>query len=224
VHLLRFGNEAGTCFTLTIDAKQYVITAKHVVDEIKSGDKVSIYRGGAWEEIAVSPISIGSKLDIAILVPERPVSDPSFDIGAGSLGGLNMASEVYFLGFPYGGNLSVGDRTYRLFSTLSLSGSTYPAALVKRGIISGFDDSDMESPVFYIDGMNNPGFSGGPVVFYDKTSNQPKVIGVVSARIPEELMTSKGVEAPPVWVNSGIIIAHQISSALDAIREYTKQK
>jgi len=225
VHLLKFGEAAGTCFSLTVDGKQYLLTAKHVVDGIKTGDTIGIYRGQTtWEDMAVTPIPVNQKVDIAVLISDRQVSDAGFILEPGSFEGLNMISEVYFLGFPYGGNRLLGGRTYRLFSTLSLSGTSYPAALVKRGIISGSDNSDTDSPIFYIDAMNNPGFSGAPVIFYDRTSNTPKVIGVVSARIPEELMTPKGVQPPPVGVNSGIVIAHQISSAINAIREYRRNE
>jgi S1-C subfamily serine protease len=223
VHLLRFGQETGTCFTLRVDGKPYVITAGHVVEGIKAGDKVSVYRGATrWEDFAVTPIPLrNARTDVAVLVSDGPICDARFALEPGSTAGLNMVQEVYFLGFPYGGNRSVGGRMYRLFSTLSLLGVSYPAALVKRGIISGFDDSDPQSPVIYIDALNNPGFSGAPVVFYDAKSRAPKVIGVVSGRIPEELMTPPGVRPPLLGANSGIVIAQDISGAVKAIRDYS---
>jgi hypothetical protein len=226
VHLIRYGQGSGTCFTLTVRGKQYLITAGHVVEGIKAGGKVGIYQGGAkWQDFIVNPIPVRNpKIDIAVLSSQEPVTDESFWLEAGSVNGLNLVQEVYFLGFPYGGTRSVGGRTLQLFSILSLSGISYPAALVKRGIIAGFDSSDPGSPVFYVDAMNNPGFSGSPVVFYDKASNAPKVIGVVSARVPEDVMTPIGVPPPPVGVNSGIVVVHDISGAIDAINDYLARK
>src|SRR6266446_2755114 len=38
---------------------------------------------------------------------------------------------------------------------------------------------------FYLNGFNNPGFSGGPVAFYDYKSNQWAIVAVISGFEPE---------------------------------------
>jgi hypothetical protein len=154
------------------------------------------------------------QIDIAILISHIPVIDSDFALEVGSTG--NITQDVYFLGFPYGGKRILGTRTFRLYSTFQ--GSSYPAALIKRGLISGIDNSDPASTIIYIDAMNNPGFSGGPVIVYDSAARTSKVIGVVSGRVPEELMTPEGVKPPPVGVNSGIVIVHDIKAAVASIR------
>ena len=52
----------------------------------------------------------------------------------------------------------------------------YPIPLVKHGIISFVGSS---SEVFLIDAINNPGFSGSPVISVDNQQN-PTIIGVAS--------------------------------------------
>jgi hypothetical protein len=221
VYLIRFGGYAGTCFTLTVDDKEYVITAKHIVEGIRPGDKIGLYNGGGWDDFTITPIAISNhEVDIAILAPQRRVSETGVKIEAGSLANRTMVQEVYFLGFPYGGRLLVGTREYRLYSKSSLN--HYPVALVKRGIVAGVDSSTPGDSIIFIDAMNNPGFSGAPVVVYDNKSNSPKIIGVVTARIPEELMAPEGTHPPPLGANSGIVIAHDISPAVDAIRDYER--
>jgi hypothetical protein len=35
--------------------------------------------------------------------------------------------------------------------------------------------------VLYIDGFNNPGFSGGPIIYWDFKKHAYRILGVVSA-------------------------------------------
>ena len=47
VHLvfkLKYGESVGTCFTIELNEKQYLITAKHMVDGIRSKESVFIYQ------------------------------------------------------------------------------------------------------------------------------------------------------------------------------------
>lgn len=37
---------------------------------------------------------------------------------------------------------------------------------LKSGIVSAMDDRDPEANLLYLDGHNNSGFSGGPIVFW----------------------------------------------------------
>ena len=60
--------------------------------------------------------------------------------------------DVYFLGFPYG-----------LHGDMSALSNDLPFPFVKKGIISLFHNDGVNR--IYLDGHNNPGFSGGPVVF-----------------------------------------------------------
>ena len=221
VYLVRYGQSYGTGFILAADEKVYLVTAAHVVGGMKSAEKISVRTGwDKWNDFTVIRIPVPNKVDIAILTTDRPISDPGMAIEAGSMQGLGSNPDVYFLGFPYAGVRTLNGRTYSLSSSYREGGVTYPMALVKHGIISGVDARDLSSRILFIDALNNPGFSGSPVLFWDQQSKLPKVLGVVSARIPDELMVPVGVQPPPTWDNSGITIASDISGALEAIRQY----
>jgi hypothetical protein len=91
--------------------------------------------------------------------------------------------------------------------------------LVKRATLSAIQPEE-DVTILYLDGFNNPGFSGGPVVFYPPGSNMLHVAGVISGyRIdPLEVVD----EERPDWravveANSGIIVAHGIGHATEAI-------
>lgn len=96
----------------------------------------------------------------------------------------------------------------------------YPAPLIKRSILSGIDNSDPDSVILYLDAMNNPGFSGGSVLRYNRADRIPRVLAVVSGRVPEGLMAPKDVILPPVGANAGITISHSIQGAVRAIKDY----
>jgi len=85
---------------------------------------------------------------------------------------------VDFLGFPYG-----------LRSSIKGANGPYPLAIIKRGTISGsvpLDPSKKANEIL-LDGYNNPGFSGGPIVYRDlnQSSVVMNVIGVVSGLYPK---------------------------------------
>lgn len=50
---------------------------------------------------------------------------------------------------------------------------------IKRGTVSAIDGSKPEAVVLYIDGFNNPGFSGAPIVYWEFTKRAYRILGVV---------------------------------------------
>jgi hypothetical protein len=61
-----------------------------------------------------------------------------------------------------------------------MMGSTTQLPFVKKAIISAYDVVNGIN-IWYLDGINNPGFSGGPVVFNRHGSTDWHVAAVVSA-------------------------------------------
>ena len=83
--------------------------------------------------------------------------------------------------------------------------------------------------VLILDGVNNPGFSGGPVVY--RTGPDQQILAVVSGIVTEpadvipSLSGDKTAEKPPkhrkskVDENAGFIVAYSIDTAIDAIKK-----
>jgi hypothetical protein len=73
----------------------------------------------------------------------------------------------------------------------------------------------------YVDGFNNPGFSGGPIVYFDHTSQSYRILGVVQGYKNEGARTTILVNGIPqdteVLVNSGILVGYDIEHAFQAI-------
>lgn len=134
-----------------------------------------------------------------------------------------LGGDCEFLEFPY------GDAWRVHFGNVQ-----YWMPFVKHCTISAFGQDGQD--ILILDGFNNEGFSGGPVVF--KTGADRKIMGVVSGYHTEPIdvvfsslaprVRKEDVMRPPttpaqpkgtVNTNSGFIIAYGISYATEAIKK-----
>ena len=89
-----------------------------------------------------------------------------------------LGDEGFFMGFPYG--LSTSDR--------GNTNAGFPLPLLKKAVFSG-NSLMNDIYVLLLDGHNNPGFSGGPVLFKDRLKsgdNKYHLIGVISAYVNQK--------------------------------------
>ncbi len=94
----------------------------------------------------------------------------------------------------------------------------FPIPFVKKAIVSCMMfENDMQ--IFFLDGHNNPGFSGGPVIFKEPNSNGFKVASVISGyRYAKEPIYQNGAAVPlELRANTGIVISYGIKHAIDLI-------
>lgn len=202
----------GTCFLLDHAGQQYFVTAKHVIDSLQTDEKISIFSEGSWIEYNVQSVKHHPLADISIFSP--PNSFIRFEMRPGTTG-IIWGQNVYFLGFPFGLQTADGRIT-------SLTHG-YPLPFVKGAILSAINNDENDCEVLYLDGNNNSGFSGGPVVFrnpYDHTSDLI-VAGVISGyRFSEEPAYLQGTKTELVYkANTGIIIVYSIKYALELIED-----
>ena len=163
----------GTAFAIDIDNRQYLVTARHMVTGLGDHHQVSVLRENQWKSLEVTIFRCKDPIDIAVLVPNQllthadalPVSYPSK---------LYFGQELFFVGFPFGWSMQFPN----LFSG--------PVAIVKRGVFSATIKQD-GAKLMLIDGYNNFGFSGGPIVYHElgKPGYDLSVTAVVSGFQPE---------------------------------------
>lgn len=154
-----------------------------------------------------NPLSPSSEADIAVFETDEKISQPFKVTTMGKTEGVTMGQQVWFLGYPFGGLGSPGDG----------KGTFIP--FMKRGTMSAIDGTNPDAVVLYIDGFNNPGFSGGPIVFWNFTSHTYEIIGVVMGyREDTAKVLVNGVhQDTKLLVNSGILIGYSIQHAIQAI-------
>lgn len=213
---IRFRDSTGTAFAIDRDNKQYLVTARHVVENITSGDSVLIFHERQWKDTSVDIVGTGAgETDVAVLAcPVRLA--PSHPLESSSAG-LIYGQPVYFLGFPFGWD-GGGEQINRDF----------PMPFVKAGIVSSITFGDPSR--IYVDGHNNKGFSGGPLVFLPngREGTEFRVAGVVAnypTPIVEAVVDRNGrplldANNQPIAYfkeNQGLVVAFNIRHATDLI-------
>ncbi|MCO5241237.1 MAG: serine protease [Chitinophagaceae bacterium] len=187
----------GTCFLVEMNTQEYILTAKHLFSsKLHNGDstRIIIYQENRPRSLAVQYyVHADSAIDIAVLKLKESIKVITpFDIEEE----VTLGQDIYFLGFPSFNNIQ--------FAT---SGTIGVLPLVKKGIISGWTTSGSNT-LFFLDGHNNPGFSGGPVVCISGRTKRPIIFGVISGYYYENkpVKNNNGQdELTHIQENSGII-------------------
>ena len=208
----------GTGFAFDHKSKQYLVTARHVVLGIESGNTINIFHDGRWKKLPVNVVGIGKgDLDVAVLACSVQLS-PWYPLPASEE--VRLGESVSFAGYPFGWH-GGGEEINR----------KVPIPLVKAGVISAMQFNGNTS-LMILDAQGNPGFSGGPVLFVPlgKREVDLHVAGVVSSYpIPKQLpiVNSDGeVLTDPngkpmgyVQENPGFVILVAIECVLDLINK-----
>ena len=201
----------GTAFTIEHEGKQYLVTAAHLAEQLVPPYSVHIFHDKVWKKIDLNLTGICHSADTAVFAASFALS-PALYLPATTDGAI-YGQDVYFLGFPFQISPEAGKINY-----------DFPMPLVKKACLSGFLDGDSNSRLMLLDGHNNPGFSGGPVVFSEQgkpVSSSFRVMGIISGyRFSEEPIYSANIQIPAnVRANTGIVLAYDISHAIDEIKK-----
>ena len=213
---IQWNGDTGTGFTIDHGSKQYLVTARHVVDGIDSGNAIKIFHDNKWKDLVVNIVGIGKgDVDVAVLACSVRLS-PLHPLVASSAA-LTYGQQVFFLGYPFGWDAG-SEQINR----------GVPLPFVKAGIISAMVYGDASR--LYLDAHGNRGFSGGPVVFvpHGQPKNELRVAGIVSYYpIPQLLpIVDRGgtvitdQESKPIGYvteNPGFVVAIDIRHALELI-------
>ena len=204
----------GTSFVIDYAGKSYEITARHVLEGVRADhpENLQIRQGAEWKKLPVTRVLYPSSADVDIAVIETTIPGAKpYEVEVMHDGGsLVFGQSVWFLGYPYLEGLGTKFR--------GDPATTIP--FIKKGILSAIDASNPEAEILSVDGFNNHGFSGGPIVFYDFEKHKYYIAGVVKGYKydqAETLVQGKSVPTD-VLVNSGILVGYSIIHAIDAIK------
>jgi hypothetical protein len=204
---IKYGDSHGTCFTIDVEGRQYLITAKHLVEGISPSDTVEVFYNNRWRPMAVTLVGEApSEADITVLAPSVRLS-PDIPLPSTNAG-IVYAQDVYFLGYPY-----------NLFADIGEVNRNFPMPFVKKAILSSMSKTAEGIERLFLDGHNNPGFSGGPVVWTQAGKNDYSVAGVVSGfqSVNEPVYDGTTPTTLAYRYNTGIIIAYGIQHAIAVI-------
>lgn len=236
---IKVGDHTGTAFTIEVDGRQYLVTAKHLVASLEAQDTINVRTDEGWKKAKVKVYLYEDPIDVAVLIAEGQLTASSVSVEL-TTAGVRFGQEALFLGFPY-------DQFYTPGGAYN---EHHPLPFIKRATMSSIVPEGTGS-VLYLDGYNNPGFSGGPIVYRDLSRNDYvfKVAGVVTGFFPELRPVMNPVELKPeedlknvepwrvitmddgkkyrledtkqkVATNTGIVKGYNISFALELIKKH----
>ena len=194
-----------TCFKIFHGSKQYFVTAAHLFKpNDKSGDivPVRLLISGNLKDFDAR-VYFHKKRNIDVALIKLPDDVPQ---GKGiSLDSIHLSfgSPVFFYGYPLS---NLGTQTPEI---------KFP--IIKSAILSGvvkYGNVD----VLVLDGHNNRGFSGGPVVAYDTGTKKTHLVGLVSGYLFEPRGVQIKEERFSFDENSGIILCYGTSYIQDILK------
>ena len=171
VYLIIYHENFGTSFTLDYKGRQYLITARHVVDGIKEFDSIQVFLRGELKTYSVNSIVCSDpSIDITILaLNQLLVSYPGVNGLHVTDGHFSLIQDVYYMGFPYGMHGMTNAKLDMYFP------------IIKRGLLSSIGGLTPSDKIYVIDGFNNEGFSGGPILLYNSEVKEYQVGAVIQS-------------------------------------------
>jgi hypothetical protein len=214
----QYRGATATCFTIDVRGRQYIVTAKHCLTgdgESQSAAEldpvISLQHAETWKALPCKLVGLANgEVDIGVLAAGRQLS-PTYELSP-THAGLFLGQDVYFLGFPFGEQAHAGALN-----------NDFPLPLVKKACVSMFHLALDRGPRYILlDGQNNIGFSGGPVLFArDGRGVVSNVAAVVSAyrayTSPVYESDGKTQTSFVVEDNSGLVEAYAIDYAVELI-------
>jgi len=210
VYSIKKGQFTGTIFTIDIDNKQYVVSARHLFEDVVNEVTVQVFHESQWKNLHLRLVDhCPDRIDISVLAADIKLTPHDLRCEASSKE-LFLSQDVFFLGFPYDDYKDAG-----------LINRNFPMPFVKKAIVSNMQFENGIN-TFFLDGHNNPGFSGGPVVFNLHRTNEWKVFAVISGYHASKEPIYQGKTGTPFYYmeNSGIIVSYDIKHAVDVIKAH----
>jgi len=208
----------GSVFTVEHNGEQYLVTAKHLFqrNNYNSIQKIALLLDNGYQDYSVEVFYHPAEtVDIAVMrfCPKHDIS-PRYN-NQFSSGSLVYSQDMYFLGFPY-------DYDQRV---VPLPNRKIPMPFVKKGCLSGFGEDADGIGWLYIDGINNPGFSGGPVCANIQGKSIMGICGVVcSYQSDKKVLFDDKDNQTPYYIrgNTGIVNACDIKYVFEIIDQIKK--
>ena len=187
VLMIKTDRGLGTGFTLDVDGRQYLVTARHMVKGLEPETTVSVARYDAsgkvkYVDYRMKVLMCDDPVDIAVLIPPEQLTLSTTLEPAGSGNSPLFGQELYFVGFPFG-------RLHMETTATPEIVLRSPFAYIRRAILSSMNTlqtRDKTTTEYMLDGYNMGGFSGSPVVYYPRDgASDMKVVAVICSYTTE---------------------------------------
>lgn len=212
---IKYHDSCATAFTIEENNIQYLVTAKHVFESagFPITASIELLINGQYQTFTVFiKYPADTRVDIAVMK-----THPYYEVSNKMENNLTSADliygqDVYFLGYPY---------QYDSFLA-TFPNSCSPVPFIRKATFSGM--LKPRPSLLFLDGHNNPGFSGGPVCYRKADNELFSIAGVVSGYYSEKnfVFDEQTDTQLPLYVieNTGTVYAADISFALELIKNW----
>ncbi len=196
-----------SAYTIEKNENQYLISASHVFEGSPEIPSVAIYQDGKWKDIHIQTVYNSRDVGDTIVFKLPYDISPRHKISLGTEK-ITLGTWAYFLGFPFG--ITNPDKGIN---------NNFPIPFIKAGLISGLNFEREGLITVFLDGHNNKGFSGGPVVWINPQNREEiQIIGTVSSYLTESPIHTQTLDGIKDYgTNAGIIETFWIKNILNLI-------
>jgi hypothetical protein len=195
VFQIKTNRGTATCFSIAMGQEigvscTFLVTAKHILDGIDLKD-VEIRRVDGWMPNSILKVFEIPNTDLACFIAEMMPTNYLLHNA-----NITYGEDLYFLGFPFG------------FTHIHKDEGVMP--FVKKCIVSSVGELNY----VVLDGINNKGFSGGPVVrvkWDEDGKGSLECVAVVSGYFNDNTGVIDEISGATIGItaaNSGLIIAY----------------
>lgn len=215
--LIKVGDAIGTAFCIDYGGERYLVTARHILAGLPvQRATILLWEKGEWKEIPTKRTLFVSPSNVDIAVLETYVfARNSSAIAATDNSKPSIGQKVWYLGYP-------SQTETRSNSTKSdtLYSKTWTVPAIKSGTISSIDVSTPDAPILHIDGPNDPGFFGGPILCWEPNNHAFRILGVIQGY--ENVSDSPRIKSREAnrnaSVSNGFLIGYTVDYAMNAIK------
>lgn len=210
VFYLSTDTSTGTCFSISYKGVKYLITAKHMFNNTRLAEFGILKKDGFVKGNSKIFYHENANVDVIVIENDFLQNVPAIPICMDQPG-IGIGQEMYFIGFPFG--IKAEQYNDHGFPFPFVKMANLSCAYTKQGY-----------PLLWLDGINNPGFSGGPIIYSVIQDGEERQYlgGVISSyRCDVKPVCDKdGKNSDPELYyreNSGLIHVHGTKCIIDII-------
>lgn len=212
---IRVSSGAGSGFIFKYKNKNFLVTAAHVVKDKRrvSKRKVSLTQFDGTLYTFNGEIFYHENKECDVCVIKLPDDYIAISVLEYQYQQIVVGEEYFYFGYPGSVDTSL--------AITPIKGSGTPISVIRRGIISTFNEQD-DIHYMLVDSLATAGFSGSPLVGFDKKGNS-FVIGVInSSNMEAENIVDQHENEQELWsvAHTGLTEATHILYVIDIIENH----
>lgn len=189
--LIRSGSEMSTAFKFDLDGRVYLVTSRHVAEDLPLKNATVQVWHGSWIDLPTVQTFFPSAkdVDLAILETDEKIGRPYKVVKSSEV--LTTGQKVWYMGW-----IGPIPRFYPpAYTPKTLRPLAPEIPMVKIATISSIDPTRSDSFEFQVEGGYNLRIAPGPIVYWSPVHRDYEILGLIARNGRDAVKSSSG--APP---------------------------